>query len=146
MAEYTLQQLADHVGGKVRGDANLTITGVGTLQSAHAHQVAFLANSRYKNQLAESEAGAILLSPKDDEGSGISHAIVVDNPYAAFAKVAPIVWLPIREIDSAAVMVRCADDACQSDDHAAKCHLMQTFAGGCCWSWVSSVLGVNSSL
>lgn len=90
MAEYTLQQLAEHVGGKVRGDANLIITGVGTLQSAHAQQVAFLANSRYKNQLAESKAGAILLSPKDDEGSGIDHAIVVDNPYAAFAKVAQL--------------------------------------------------------
>ncbi|AVJ55689.1 UDP-3-O-(3-hydroxymyristoyl)glucosamine N-acyltransferase [Idiomarina sp. OT37-5b] len=90
MTEYTLQQLAEHVGGEVRGDANLVITGVGTLQSANAQQVAFLANSRYKSQLAESAAGAVLLSPKDAENSDVQNAIVIANPYAAFAKVAQL--------------------------------------------------------
>lgn len=90
MSEYSLQQLAEHVGGEVRGDANLIITGVGTLQSAAAQHVAFLANSRYKTQLAESKAGAILLSPKDAEDSEVKNAIIVNNPYAAFAKVAQL--------------------------------------------------------
>lgn len=105
MAEFTLQQLAEHVGGEVRGDASLIINGVGTLQSAASQQVAFLANSRYKTQLAESNAGAILLSPKDAEDSEISNAIVVQNPYAAFAKVAQLLDttpLPATTIASSA--------------------------------------------
>ncbi|MGM0525629.1 MAG: UDP-3-O-(3-hydroxymyristoyl)glucosamine N-acyltransferase [Pseudomonadota bacterium] len=90
MAEYSLKQLADHVGGEVRGDANLTINGIGTLQSAQTQQIAFLANSRYTNQLASSKASAFLLSPKDANENDIANAIVIANPYAAFAKVAQL--------------------------------------------------------
>lgn len=90
MAEYTLQQLAEHVGGEVRGDANRVIQGVGTLQSAKAGQIAFLANSRYKQQLSSTRAGAILLSPKDAQDSAVEAGIIVSNPYAAFAKVAQL--------------------------------------------------------
>ncbi|MGM0480644.1 MAG: UDP-3-O-(3-hydroxymyristoyl)glucosamine N-acyltransferase [Pseudomonadota bacterium] len=90
MAEYTLQQLAEHVGGEVRGNANLLINGVGTLQSATAQQIAFLANSRYKQQLSSTQAGAILLAPKDADDNSLAEAIVVTNPYAAFAKVAQL--------------------------------------------------------
>ncbi|WP_290487529.1 LpxD N-terminal domain-containing protein, partial [Idiomarina sp. UBA3162] len=88
MTEYSLKQLAEYVDGEVRGDANLVVTGVGTLQSASAAQIAFLANSRYKGQLETSRAGAVILSPKDAEDMPAINAIVVNNPYAAFAKVA----------------------------------------------------------
>ena len=88
MTEYSLKQLAEYVDGEVRGDANLVVTGIGTLQSASATQIAFLANSRYKSQLESSHAGAVIISPKDVEDTPAINAIVVNNPYAAFAKIA----------------------------------------------------------
>ncbi|MCK7460113.1 UDP-3-O-(3-hydroxymyristoyl)glucosamine N-acyltransferase [Idiomarina aminovorans] len=89
MAEYTLQQLADHVGGEVRGNSQLPILRVATLQSATGDAIAFLANSRYKAQLETTLAGAVIVSEKDDSES-IDNAIRVANPYAAFARIAQL--------------------------------------------------------
>ncbi|RXS44233.1 UDP-3-O-(3-hydroxymyristoyl)glucosamine N-acyltransferase [Idiomarina sp. 29L] len=89
MSEYTLQQLADHVGGEVRGNSQLPILRVATLQSASSDAIAFLANSRYKKQLETTQAGAVLVSPKDDNDT-VDNAIIVNNPYAAFAHIAQL--------------------------------------------------------
>ena len=89
MTEYTLQQLADHVGGEVRGNAQLPILRVATLQSATGDAIAFLANSRYKSQLETTSAGAVIVSEKDDSDA-VNNAIRVSNPYAAFAKIAQL--------------------------------------------------------
>lgn len=89
MSEYTLQQLADHVGGEVRGNSQLPILRVATLQSATGDAIAFLANSRYKSQLETTSAGAVIVSEKDDSDA-IDNAIRVSNPYAAFARIAQL--------------------------------------------------------
>lgn len=111
MAEYSLQQLAEHVGGEVRGDANLTIMGVGTLQSATPSDIAFLANHRYKAQLAESAAGAVLLAEKDYDADSASNAIVVGNPYAAFAKIAQLLDTTPKPAEGLAETAKIAADA-----------------------------------
>lgn len=89
MTEYTLQQLADHVDGEVRGDSQLPILRVATLQSATPDAIAFLANSRYKSQLETTSAGAVIVSEKDDNDA-VDNAIRVCNPYAAFARIAQL--------------------------------------------------------
>lgn len=89
MTEYTLQQLADHVDGEVRGDSQLPILRVATLQSATSDAIAFLANSRYKSQLDTTSAGAVIVSEKDDSDT-VDNAIRVRNPYAAFARIAQL--------------------------------------------------------
>ena len=91
MTEYSLKQLAEYVDGEVRGDANLVVTGIGTLQSASATQIAFLANSRYKSQLESSHAGAVILSPKDVEDTPAINAIVVNNCNSSVTPVNSII-------------------------------------------------------
>ena len=49
---FTSGELADRFGLELRGDAGLRIDGVATLARAEAGQLAFLANSRYRAQLA----------------------------------------------------------------------------------------------
>jgi len=44
--EYSLGQLAELLGGSVRGDAQRVITGLATLQDAGPGPLSFLANSQ----------------------------------------------------------------------------------------------------
>ena len=82
--EYTLAQLAETVQGRVKGDPALRIDGLGTLENAKSNEIGFLANPKYKSQLATTSAGAVLVK-SDELASVLDNAIVVKNPYLAFA-------------------------------------------------------------
>ena len=58
---YSLEELAKHVSGEVQGDGNITISAVGTL-SGGSHQISFLTNPKYKPQLKDTQAGAVILT------------------------------------------------------------------------------------
>ncbi|REG86881.1 UDP-3-O-(3-hydroxymyristoyl)glucosamine N-acyltransferase [Marinomonas pollencensis] len=82
--EYTLAQLAETVQGRVKGDPELRIDGLGTLENAKSNHIGFLANPKYKSQLATTSAGAVLVK-SDELAAVLDNAIVVKNPYLAFA-------------------------------------------------------------
>jgi len=87
MKSYTLRVLAEHLGATVQGDDSVEISTVGTLDSATAGQISFLANSKYRAQLGSTSASAVLLSPADAEGFD-GHAIILADPYVGFARIA----------------------------------------------------------
>jgi UDP-3-O-[3-hydroxymyristoyl] glucosamine N-acyltransferase len=81
----TLQELADYLGGQAIGDSSVTITGLGTLDTAVAGQITFLANPRYAAKVETTNASAIVLT-----AAALTfgrNVIVVENPYLAFAKL-----------------------------------------------------------
>lgn len=59
---YSLLQIAELAGGRVAGDGEFRIAGVAPLRAALATQLGLLADPRYLPELAESGAGAILVS------------------------------------------------------------------------------------
>lgn len=81
----TLQELADYLGGTVRGDATLTVNGLAPLETAGPDKVTFLANPKYAAKVAETRAGAVLMAP-GGEAYG-RNVIELDNPYLGFAKL-----------------------------------------------------------
>lgn len=83
---YRLADIAARFGGNVQGDADTTVSQVATLDSAQAGQITFLANSKYRTQLAVTRAGAIIVGAADVDATEIPR-IVCDNPYAYFARV-----------------------------------------------------------
>ena len=87
--KYTLGELAKHVSGEVKGDASCAIESVATLHHANNTQISFLTNPSYRKQLASSQAGAVIMSAPDAEHCSIN-AIVTNNPYAAYAKIAAL--------------------------------------------------------
>ena len=89
--KYTLGELAEHVSGKVKGDASCLIKRVGTLLNADASTISFLTNPSYRKQLAKSKAGAVIMSAADAENCSLN-AIISDNPYAAYAKIAALLF------------------------------------------------------
>lgn len=84
-----LDAIVARLGGELRGEGAVRIHGVGTLAHAGPGQIAFLANPKYRGQLAACRAGAVILSPRSaDEAQG--PAIVTANPYAYYARVAQL--------------------------------------------------------
>jgi len=79
----TVQQLADHVGGKVVGDGSATIHSGATLELAGPGQVSFLANARYGLLLKQTRATAVFVPEKAETAAA---QIVVANAYYAFTQ------------------------------------------------------------
>ena len=93
----TVAELAERFALGLRGDGALRIHGVGTLAHAGGDQLAFLANPRYRGQLAATAAGAVVLRAADAEGYP-GTALVAADPYTAFAKLAALFdRVPARE-------------------------------------------------
>jgi UDP-3-O-[3-hydroxymyristoyl] glucosamine N-acyltransferase len=83
--EKSLWELADFLDGRVVGDPSIRIKGLGTLDNAIEGQITFLANPKYAYKVASTGASAVVLSSSDNRFD--HHAIIVENPYLAFAKL-----------------------------------------------------------
>ncbi|WP_322846069.1 UDP-3-O-(3-hydroxymyristoyl)glucosamine N-acyltransferase [Pseudomonas sp. B33.4] len=81
-----LGQLAEFLGATLLGDPETQITGLATLQEAGPAQLSFLANPQYRKYLAGSQAAALLLKEADAEGFA-GNALVVPDPYLAYARI-----------------------------------------------------------
>ena len=88
-ASFTAAELARRFALELHGDADTRVAGVATLARAGRDELAFLANPRYRSQLAESEAGIVVLGAGDTEGYA-GTALVAADPYVAFAKLAAL--------------------------------------------------------
>jgi len=107
---YSLAALAQRFGLSLQGDGAIMISGIGTLAGAEAGQISFLANSRYRRQLAGSAASAVILRAQDAPASPCP-CLVSRDPYSAFAKIAALfdfASLPAPGVHPSAVI---ADDA-----------------------------------
>lgn len=114
---FTLEQLAEYIDARVKGDADCRITAINTLQNAGEGDVSFLANRRYSRYLALTRASAVILQA-DDLPACPTNALIVDDPYIAYAKTANLLYAsnkPGRGISSSAqIAERCniADTVC----------------------------------
>ena len=88
-----LADIAARVGATLEGDGSLPIARVATLQSATPDAIAFLANPRYRKDLAQSAAGAVILAPAMAAYTRAAK-LMSANPYATYAKVAQLLHPP----------------------------------------------------
>lgn len=85
---FLASDLALRVGGRLQGE-DLPVTGLATLESAGAGDLSFLANPRYRKYLQTTSAGVVLV--RAELLSLVPHsAILVDNPYLAFARLSQL--------------------------------------------------------
>ena len=73
----------------LRGDPAQVIDGVGTLAGAGPTQLSFLANPKYRAQLAQSAAGLVVMRAADADGHA-GNALVAADPYVAYARIAAL--------------------------------------------------------
>ncbi|MGQ8820477.1 UDP-3-O-(3-hydroxymyristoyl)glucosamine N-acyltransferase [Bibersteinia trehalosi] len=89
MKIFRLAELAEQIGGTLKGNADLAIQSISALSNATAQQITFISNIKYRSQLFESQAGAIIVTQGDVEFCRADqNLIIVDNPYLAYAQLA----------------------------------------------------------
>ncbi|HEX5122151.1 MAG TPA: UDP-3-O-(3-hydroxymyristoyl)glucosamine N-acyltransferase, partial [Rhodanobacteraceae bacterium] len=89
MMKHTLGEIAARFDLELRGDAATKISGVATLADAGPGQLGFLANPRYKAQLAATRADAIVLRAADADAFARA-TLIAPDPYVAFARIATL--------------------------------------------------------
>lgn len=88
-ASFSLADIAARLGGDVLGDAETRVCQVATLASAASGQIAFLTNPKYRKQLGETRASAVIVPPAFAEATALPR-IVAANAYAYYARVAAL--------------------------------------------------------
>ena len=103
---WGLGQLAVRFGCRLRGDPELQIERVGTLAHATPGAITFLADARYRGQLAQTRASAVILAAEYAEQCPVA-ALIAADPHATYARVAALLHPPAERrsgVDSTAVV------------------------------------------
>jgi len=83
---FSLGELVDLLGGELVGERTQQVVQVAPLDSAGPEHITFLGSDAYRNALAESRAGAVIVRP--DVSVFNRASIRTPNPYAYFVRVA----------------------------------------------------------
>lgn len=89
----TLSDIARKIGGTLEGDGTLEISGVAAIRAAGPGEITFLANPRYAADVAETAAGAVIVSA-DWADPAPCALLRVKNPDEAFAKATALFYSP----------------------------------------------------
>jgi len=87
--EISLKELAARLGVPVRGDGAVRLARVARLTDATADSLSFLGDRKYRRHLAETRAGAVILTEADAEHAAVP-VLISDNPYLTYARAARI--------------------------------------------------------
>ena len=84
----TIADIVARLGGECSGDSALPIERMATLEAATPTSIAFLANPRYRAQLARSKAACVIVAPAlRDEATARGAVIVTPDPYLYYARL-----------------------------------------------------------
>jgi UDP-3-O-[3-hydroxymyristoyl] glucosamine N-acyltransferase len=83
---YALRDITEELGGRIVGDDMTIISSVSSLKNAKSGDICFINDAKYQKELANCNASAIVMREIDAELSSLAR-VIVDNPYAYFAKL-----------------------------------------------------------
>lgn len=89
----TLGELAVRFGCALKGEPDVRVSHVATLERADPAAVTFFANPRHRRYLSQSQAGAVVLAEKFAAECPVS-ALLSENPHATFARIAAVLHPP----------------------------------------------------
>lgn len=81
-----LGQIVQALGGRLHGDANVLIQGLGSLKMASASDISFVSNPKYEQLLSQSRAACLIVGKRLElQALSRGSCIVADDPYLYFA-------------------------------------------------------------
>ncbi|ELE6599223.1 TPA: UDP-3-O-(3-hydroxymyristoyl)glucosamine N-acyltransferase [Vibrio alginolyticus] len=86
MKTLTLAELATITGGELFGDESLVVSRVAPMDKAREGDVTFLSNPKYAKHLTECQATVVMVKAEHKDQC-VGNALVVSDPYVAFARV-----------------------------------------------------------
>jgi len=86
--EFTAQQIADFLQGKIDGDPDVTVNDFAKIEEGKKGTLCFLANPKYNHYIYDTEASIILVNNDFIAEKPISATLIrVENAYEAVAKL-----------------------------------------------------------
>jgi UDP-3-O-[3-hydroxymyristoyl] glucosamine N-acyltransferase len=89
MPTKTLEQLAQFVNGRVKGNTEIKISSVATLENAGPSDISFLANRKYAKAIATTKAGAVIVGKDVDCPASL---LIAEDPYYAFSQIVVLLY------------------------------------------------------
>jgi len=89
-----LGKLAARLGCSIKGDGEMEITGVASMEQAGPGELTFLANPKYGPKLKHTRAGAVLVSQALEQD--LPASVISANPYHDFARALELFYQPPR--------------------------------------------------
>ncbi len=96
----SIEELAKKIDGRVVGDGRVLIKGFATLRGAGQGDIAFYDNQKYFEQLACTQASAVLLAEKDAERTNLDRVVVDEEPRRHSLKLLDIFYPKRQETSS----------------------------------------------
>lgn len=86
--EFSAKQIAEFLGGRVEGNAEVKVNDFAKIEEAKEGTLTFLANEKYTNYVYDTKASIILVSDNISFDKEVSSALVrVPNAYESLAKL-----------------------------------------------------------
>lgn len=89
----SLGELATRFGCELIGDPDIVVSDVASLGRATGSSLSFLGSDAYRDQLAATKAAAVIVR-ENDAGKVPGAALVHDDPYACYARMAALICPP----------------------------------------------------
>ncbi len=90
--DLTIREIADHISGKVEGNADARISKISRIESGKPGSISFLANPKYEKYIYTSKASAIIINDSFElQGEVKATLIRVKNAYESIAEVMTLV-------------------------------------------------------
>jgi len=89
----SLGELAIRFGCELIGNPDSVVSSVASLANAGPESLTFLASKAYEKHLSSTKAAAVILRPADAAKSPVA-ALLHDDPYACYARMAAVVCPP----------------------------------------------------
>jgi UDP-3-O-[3-hydroxymyristoyl] glucosamine N-acyltransferase len=87
---FLLEELAKLTGATIKGDPDIRICGLGSMEDAHADQLSFLSDKRFLPLVSECKAAALIVPPALEY---LDRSLLISaQPYLAMARVAQLFW------------------------------------------------------
>lgn len=86
---YSLSDIVKELGGHILGNGATAIFRVSSIANAKKGDISFISDSKYLKAMANCQASAFVLKAEDAFSTDLPR-IIVDNPYAYFAKISAL--------------------------------------------------------
>lgn len=84
--QFSAEQIAALIQGKIEGDPKISVSGFGKIEEAGKTDLAFLANPKYEDYLYTTSAGIIIIGEQIELKENISATLIrVKDAYSSFA-------------------------------------------------------------
>ena len=83
--KFSVNQISTLINGKIEGNGEIIISGLGKIQEATATQLSFLSNPKYEQYIYSTNAGAVMVDLNFKPEKPLKVTLIrVENPYASF--------------------------------------------------------------